>query len=219
MSPPAVIAPSILSSDFAILAAEAKRMQDCGADTLHVDVMDGHFVPNLTLGAPIVKSLRAHTTMFLDCHLMVSNPEQWVTDFASAGANQYTFHIEATNDAAALIQKIKATGMRAGIALKPKTPVEQVVPFLDMVDMVLIMTVEPGFGGQSFMEDTMPKVRALRDLKPELDIQVDGGLDTKTIKVAAAAGANNIVAGTSIFKSQDPAATIATLRQEVDSKQ
>ncbi|RYG52914.1 ribulose-phosphate 3-epimerase [archaeon] len=175
-----------------------------------------HFVPNLTLGAPIVKALRAHTTAVLDCHLMVSNPEKWVDDFAEAGATTFTFHIEATADAGALIDRIVAKGMKPAIAVKPKTPVDTVLPYLDRLYMVLIMTVEPGFGGQSFMADMMPKVRALRAARPELNIQVDGGLGASTIDVAAAAGANVIVAGTSVFKSADPAAAIAQLRSGVD---
>lgn len=204
--------------------------------------MDGHFVPNLTLGAPIVKALRKHTDAFLDCHLMVragratapatqhcpphtplplpshqvAEPEKWVDDFASAGASQFNFHVEACADPAALIDRIKATGMRAAVAVKPKTPVESVFPFADKLDMVLIMTVEPGFGGQSFMEDMMPKVQELRRRYPTLDIQVDGGLSPSTIDAASAAGANVIVAGTAIFKADDPPATIRLLRESVE---
>lgn len=163
-----------------------------------------------------MKALRAHTTAVLDCHLMVSNPEKWVDDFAEAGATTFTFHIEATADADALIDRIVAKGMKPAIAVKPKTPVDTVLPYLDRLYMVLIMTVEPGFGGQSFMADMMPKVRALRAARPELNIQVDGGLGASTIDVAAAAGANVIVAGTSVFKSADPAAAIAQLRSGVD---
>lgn len=152
-----------------------------------------HFVPNLTLGAPIVKSLRKHTGAFLDCHLMVSKPEQWVTDFADAGANGFTFHVEATNEPLALIDAIVGAGMRAGIALKPGTPVEAALTLLEAagpgkISMVLIMTVEPGFGGQSFMPGMMPKVAALRAAYPGLDIQVDGGLASGTIGAAAEAG-------------------------------
>ncbi|KAJ3031220.1 UNVERIFIED_CONTAM: hypothetical protein HDU68_005826 [Siphonaria sp. JEL0065] len=216
----AVIAPSILAADFGDLAKDAQRVIDLGADTLHVDIMDGHFVPNMSIGAPVVKSLRKHMpNVFLDCHLMVSEPEKWVQDFASAGANMYTFHVEAHADPAALISKIKAAGMKAGVAVKPGTPVEQVLPFADKADMILIMTVEPGFGGQSFMPSVMPKVKALREKFPNLDIQVDGGLGLgDTIETAATAGANVIVAGTSVFAAKDPKFVIAGLRDAVNSK-
>ncbi|KAK4417884.1 Ribulose-phosphate 3-epimerase, cytoplasmic isoform [Sesamum alatum] len=221
------IAPSMLSSDFANLASEAERMIRCGADWLHMDIMVlslfNHFVPNLTIGAPVIESLRKHTEAYLDCHLMVTNPLDYVEPLGKAGASGFTFHVEVSKDNwRELVQKIKSKGMKPGVSLRPGTPVEEVYPLLDdenPVEMVLVMTVEPGFGGQKFMPEMMDKVHTLRKKYPSLDIEVDGGLGPSTIDLAAAAGANCIVAGSSVFGAPDPAHVISLMRKSVESAQ
>ena len=210
------ISPSILSSDYGNLSSELKRMEACGADMLHIDVMDGHFVPNITLGAPIVKCIRKSSTLPFDVHLMISDPYKYIPDFVNAGSDIITFHAEAYSDIEKTIDLILASGKKAGLSVKPKTPVEAVYPYLDKLSMVLVMTVEPGFGGQSFMEDMMPKVSAVRseiDRRGlDVDIQVDGGINKDTISIAAKAGANVFVSGNAIFSSDDAEKTIADFK-------
>ncbi|MCR5461907.1 MAG: ribulose-phosphate 3-epimerase [bacterium] len=208
------IAPSILSSDFARLALEIESIKNC--DMVHIDVMDGHFVPNLTFGAPVVKCIRKYTELFFDCHLMISNPLKYAKDFANAGADLITFHYESDDNPKEVIDEIKRLGCKVGISIKPKTKVEEVYPYLDMVDLVLVMSVEPGFGGQSFMAEVLDKVRKLKELKQKENkkyvIEIDGGIDDKTIHLAKEAGVEICVAGSYIFKQKDRIETIKKLK-------
>ncbi len=208
-----IISPSILSADFANLERDIKKVEDCGADWVHVDVMDGHFVPNITIGVPVVKSLKKITNLPLDVHLMIENPDKYVEPFAKSGADILTFHYEAVkeNDIVNLITKIKSFGIKAGISIKPKTRPDVLLPYLDIVDMVLVMTVEPGFGGQSFMSDCAEKIKFIRQNAPEdLIIQVDGGINAQTGKICKDFGANSLVAGSYIYGASD-------IKQAIDS--
>lgn len=209
-----LIAPSILSADFAYLARDVAEISS--ADWVHVDVMDGHFVPNLSFGLPVMKAVKNVTDLPLDCHLMIENPEKWAPDYAKAGAYSVTFHVEATEDPVSLCRTLRELGSRAAISVKPKTPIEPYLDILDDVDMVLVMSVEPGFGGQSFMPEVLSKVETLRKVIDERNlstlIQIDGGIAVDTIGASYAAGVDCFVAGSAVYNQADRAAAIQALR-------
>ncbi len=211
-----LISPSILASDFSKLGEEIKSIEEAGAELVHIDVMDGIFVPNITLGAPVIRCLKGKTSLPFDVHLMIEEPIRYIDDFASAGADIITFHAEASTDVAATINKIKSAGCKPAVAIRPSTPADVVFPYLDSLYMVLVMTVEPGFGGQSFMSETMPKVKEVREeiskRKLKTHIQVDGGIDDRTAAEAVKNGADILVAGSYIFKADDRKSAVELLK-------
>ena len=214
------IAPSILAADYANFASELKRIEETSAEYVHIDIMDGQFVPNITFGADVVASMRKHSKLVFDCHLMVVNPERFVDAFAQAGADIMTVHAESTLHIHGALTKIKKAGMKAGVVINPGTPVSAIEPVLSLVDQVLIMTVNPGFGGQAFIPEMLEKVQKVAKIRDEkgydFDIEVDGGVDNKTIKACYQAGANVFVAGSYLFKASDLTAQVETLRVALD---
>lgn len=202
-----IVAPSLLAADFNHLAEEVKKVEELGVQWLHLDIMDGHFVPNISFGPDVIKALRPNSKLVFDVHLMIEKVENYFQKYIDAGADYLTFHFEATKDIASLIKKIKATGTKVGISLKPATPASVLKPYLKDLDLILVMTVEPGFGGQSFMSDMVPKIKELKDLKEQNNynylISVDGGINGDTSKIVSETGADVVVAGTYLFKSPD----------------
>ena len=216
-----IISPSLLAADFTKLAEEVKKAEQAGATYLHLDVMDGVFVPNISFGIPVIESLRKISSLTFDVHLMIVDPIRYIDAFADAGADLITFHYESCDDPLAVVRAIKARGLRASISIKPATPAELLFPLLDELDMVLVMTVEPGFGGQKLIGETIGKVRELRTeaLRRglELDVQVDGGINADNLPLLTEAGANVIVAGSAIFRAADPDAVVRAMKAQAEA--
>lgn len=215
-----IISPSVLAADFTNLGEEVKKAELAGATYIHLDVMDGVFVPNISFGMPVIESLRKKSSLVFDVHLMITEPERYIDRFAQAGADLITIHYESTENPAEVLRAIRAKGLRAAIALKPATPAEVVYPLLKELDMVLVMTVEPGFGGQKMIPETVEKVRQIRTYTVEngidVDIQVDGGINADNLKLVTSAGANVIVAGSAIFRADDPKAVIDAMKEQAE---
>lgn len=208
------LSPSILSADFANLGCQLDILKQAGADAVHLDVMDGIFVPNISIGLPVIKSLRKHSDLIFDVHLMIENPKEYVERFAQAGADIITFHVESCDNAAEVfevINLIKAAGKRAGLTLKPETPIESIYEFVPHLDRLLIMSVKPGYGGQKFMPDSLEKVRKLRNFAPNLEIEIDGGINADNVREVLAAGVNVVVVGNGIFRSEAADVYAATM--------
>lgn len=206
------ICPSILSANFACLMDDVKRLEKADIDILHIDVMDGHFVPNISFGVPVLNSLSSVCDMFMDVHLMITSPMKYIKSFVDAGADSITFHVECDDDVGDCVKYIHDLNCKCGVAIKPGTDVDVILPYIDVVDMVLVMTVEPGFGGQVFIPDMLQKVRKIRSLSSDINIQVDGGINSESAKSAVDAGANWLVAGSAIFREKDFEKAVKSLR-------